>query len=156
MAGWWRSFSPAGAGSQRELVRRGLARVHGTADDRLGLAALLATEEAARQAQRGLWQQARFAVRQATEVAADAGSFQLVDGTVVDAVAVQGGVYLRFGDNGSDALSLHVGGEALKLCRAAGLNLMSLKGARVRVRGFIDGDRRPLMEVSFPEQIERL
>ncbi|MGH7225608.1 MAG: hypothetical protein ACRELF_20515, partial [Gemmataceae bacterium] len=47
-------------------------------------------------------------------------------------------------------------GPALKLCRADGIVPASLKGAHLRVRGFIDGVVRPLITVSFPEEIERL
>ena len=140
---------------ERELVRRGLARVHGSADVRRGLDLLLASEASARQARRGLWALASYAVRSADDAARYAGSFQIVEGTVVDAAAVAGNVYLNFGPDWHTAFSLRVGPAALKLCRAAGLDPLELKGHALRVRGFIDGRNRPLIEVSFPEQIEK-
>lgn len=141
---------------QRELLSRGLARVHGAADERLGLAEMLAAEDAARRARRGLWRSPLFAVRPAADAGADSGSFQIVTGTVADAAPVAGGVYVNFGADWHNAFSLHIGGDALKLCRAAGLDPLALTGARLRVRGFIDGTRRPTIEVTYPEQIERL
>lgn len=140
---------------QRELLRRGLARVHGSADARTGLAAMLAVEAAARKARRGIWRRPFFAVRTPDEAARDAGSFQIVEGTVTETAFVAGSARLNFGPDWHTAFSLRIGADALKLCRAGGLDPMKLQGARLRVRGFIDGTRRPTIEVTFPEQIER-
>ena len=139
-----------------ELLRRGLARVHGSADNRIGLDAMLALENEARQARRGLWRSRRFAVRAAADAARYAGSFQIVEGVVSGAAEVDGGVYLNFGPDWHTAFSAHLDRDAVKLCRAAGLDPRKLGGARLRVRGFIDGTRRPVIEIAFPEQIERL
>jgi len=141
---------------QRELVRRGLARVHGAADNRVGLAELLTVEAKARVAKRGLWRLSRYAVREADDAARDAGTWQIVEGTVADVALVEGGAYLNFGADWRSGFSAHLGRDAEKLMRNAGLDLKNLKGARLRVRGFIDGTRRPTIELSFPEQIERL
>ena len=40
--------------------------------------------------------------------------------------------------------------------KEAGLDPLELKGARVRVRGWIRLDRRPIIDVTHPEPIERL
>jgi len=141
---------------QRELLRRGLARVHGSADARIGLAELLAAEAGARKARRGIWRRPFFAVRTPDEAARDAGSYQIVEGIVAETAFAGGSVHVNFGPDWRTAFSLRIGGEALKLCRAAGLDPLQFAGARVRVRGFIDGTRRPTIEVTFPEQIERL
>jgi micrococcal nuclease len=141
---------------QRELVERGLARVRGEADNRLGLAELLAAEDSARAARRGIWALAAYEVRQADEAARYAGTFQLVEGTVIDAARVEGGIRLNFGPDWHTAFNLRISAATVKLCRAAGLDPMTLKGARLRVRGFIDGTNRPTIEVTYPEQIERL
>jgi micrococcal nuclease len=141
---------------QRELVQRGLARVRGEADNRLGLAELLAAEASARAARRGIWALAEYDLRRADETARYAGTFQLVEGTVVDAARVEGGIRLNFGPDWHTAFNLRISAAALKLWRAAGLDPMTLKGARLRVRGFIDGTNRPTIEVTYPEQIERL
>jgi endonuclease YncB( thermonuclease family) len=139
---------------QRELLRRGLARVHGAADTRVGLRAMMAVEAKARAARRGLWRRAFFAVRRPEDAARVTGSFQLVEGTVADVATVAGGVYVNFGPDWHTAFALRIAGAALKLCRADGIVPAALKGARLRVRGFIDGTVRPLITVSFPEEIE--
>jgi hypothetical protein len=47
-------------------------------------------------------------------------------------------------------------GDGVKLCRDAGLDPMALKGKRILVRGFIDGNVHPIIAINFPEQIELL
>jgi endonuclease YncB( thermonuclease family) len=141
---------------ERALIRRGLARVHGAADNRLGLAALLADEDAARTARRGLWRRAAFAVRDAADASRDAGTWQIVAGTVAEALPWDGGAALVFGPDRAAAFTVNISHESLRLCRDAGLDPLTLAGARLRVRGFIDGTRRPTIAVTFPEQIERL
>lgn len=140
---------------QRELVRRGLARVRGTADERIGLVDLLAEEDAARRARRGLWRERRYAVREAEDAGRDGGTWQIVEGTVTEVVPGSEGTYLEFGPDRANAFAAHIPRAALALVRAAGFDPPSLKGVPLRVRGFIDGTRRPVMEVTFPEQMER-
>jgi micrococcal nuclease len=141
---------------QGELLRRGLARVASTADDRLGVDEMLAREARARQARRGIWRDRFFAVRTADEAGRYAGSFQIVEGTAVDSAMVEGQLFVNFGSNWRTAFSLRLAPEALRLFRAAGVDPASLKGARLRVRGWIRGGERPIIDVTHPEQIERL
>ncbi len=141
---------------ERTLVARGLARVHGTADNRVGLAALLAAEAAARAAERGLWRQKRYAVRAAAAAAKDGGTWQIVEGTVAHVAFGEGAAFVDLGAREAGALSLRIDRAALALCRAAGLDPRALDGAHLRVRGFIDGTRRPVLDITFPEQIELL
>jgi hypothetical protein len=95
-------------------------------------------------------------VRDAADAARDAGTWQIVEGNADDMALVEGGAYVNFGPDWHTAFSLHIGRDALKLMRDSGLDVKRLKGARLRVRGFIDGTTRPTIEVSFPEQIEVL
>lgn len=146
----------AGRWIQGALLRRGLARVRGRADERLGLREMLAIENAARVARRGLWRFPSFAVRDAATVGRDVGTFQIVTGTVAATAMVRGVAYVNFGADWRTAFSLRITGAALAMCRTAGLDPRALTGTRLRVRGFIEGGRRPLMDILFPEQIERL
>lgn len=141
---------------EAELLARGLARVRSRADDRAGVAQMLAIEDRARRDQIGLWAARAYAVRPADDAARYAGTFQIVDGTVVDTATVDGTIYVHFGADWRDSFSLRIAGDAKRLCRAAGLDPRTLNGRHVRVRGFIDGVTRPVMEVTHPEQIELL
>ncbi len=141
---------------ERTLVARGLARVHGTADNRIGLVQLLAAESSARAARRGLWRRKRYEVRAAADAARDGGTWQIVEGTVAHVAFGEGAGFVDLGAREDGALALRIGRDAMALCRAAGLDPRTLEGAHLRVRGFIDGTRRPVLDVTFPEQIELL
>jgi endonuclease YncB( thermonuclease family) len=122
-----------------EMLRRGLARVESTADNRLGVAEMLALEDVARSARRGIWRLRSFAVRSAAEAGRDAGSFQIVEGSVVDAVLVEGTLYLNFAQDWRHGFSVRLAAETRRLFRDAGSDLWRLVGTRLRVRGFILG-----------------
>ena len=140
---------------QGELLRRGLVRVAGTADNRIGLAEMLARENRARLAQRGLWRDPFYGVRTADEAGRYSGSFQIVEGRIVDAAAVDGQLFLNFGADWKSAFSLHFTHETMQLFRGESIDAGALKGERVRVRGWIHGAERPVIDITFPEQIER-
>ena len=141
---------------QGEMIRRGLARVASAADNRLGVAEMLAREERARQARRGIWRDHFYAVRAADEAGRYGGSFQIVEGAVVDTAKVEGQLFVNFGADWRTAFSLRLPPETLRLFRVEGLDAAALKGTRLRVRGWIRGSERPIIDVSHPEQIERL
>jgi len=141
---------------QSEMIRRGLARVASAADNRRGVVEMLAREDRARQARRGIWRDRFYAVRAAEEAGRYAGSFQIVEGTVVDTAIVEGQLFVNFGSDWRTAFSLRLPSDALRLFRTEGIDATALKGARVRVRGWIRGSERPIIDVTHPEQIERL
>jgi endonuclease YncB( thermonuclease family) len=142
---------------QGELLRRGFVRYAGTADDRVLAAEMLALESEARAGRRGLWRDAYYAVRAADEAGRYTDSFQLVEGVVADAAKVKGGeVYVNLGPDWRTAFALHLARPALALFKASGVDPLALKGSRIRVRGWLRFDRRPLVDVTYPEQIEVL
>jgi micrococcal nuclease len=141
---------------QGEMLVRGLARVHSFADNRARVPEMLALEDAARTARRGLWRDPFYAVRRPEEAGRFIDSFQLVEGTIVDAAKVKGQVFLNFSPDWHTAFTARLPRDALALFKASGLDPLALKGARVRLRGWLRYDRRPMIEVSHPEQIERL
>ena len=102
---------------QGELIRRGFARVRSAADNRLGVAEMLALERQARRYRRGLWSDRAYAVLGADEAARSSGTFQLVTGTVAKVADASGQVLVAFGEDRRSALTLVIGAPALKLCR---------------------------------------
>lgn len=141
---------------QGELLRRGLARVAGTADHRIGLADMLKLERQARRYGRGLWADAAYAIVPAAEAGRHAGSFALVTGTVARIINNSSGTLLVFGPDQHSGLVLSVAPDVVKLSRASGLDPATLAGKTVLTRGYIDGTRRPTIAIAFPEQIETL
>lgn len=141
---------------QGELLRRGLARVAGTAENRLGLPEMLALERQARRYRRGLWADADEAPVNAADAASRAGSFALVTGKVAGVVRNAGGIVLFFGADAHHGFVMTFAPEVVKLCRDTGLDPAALKGKTLLTRGFVDGTRRPTIAIAFPEQIELL
>ncbi|HXE28896.1 MAG TPA: thermonuclease family protein [Stellaceae bacterium] len=139
---------------QGELLRRGFARVAGTADNRIGLVEMLMLERQARRYRRGLWADANYAIVPAAEAGRHAGSFALVTGTVAHIVSNSSGTLLVFGADRHSGLVLTLVPDVVKLSRASGLDPAALAGKTVLTRGYIDGTRRPTIVIAFPEQIE--
>jgi micrococcal nuclease len=141
---------------QGELLRRGLARVAGTADNRIGLPEMLSIERQARRYRRGLWADADYAVVPAAEASRRASSVALVSGKVAGAVSNAAGVVLYFGADAHNGLVLTFTPDVVRLCRDAGLDPAALTGQTLLTRGYVDGTRRPTIAITFPEQIEVL
>jgi micrococcal nuclease len=141
---------------QGEMLRRGLARVHSYADNRALVGEMLAVEDEARQARRGLWRDSAYAVRRAEEAGRFVETFQLVEGTIVDVAKVKGQIFLNFASDWHSAFTAHLPRSALPLFREAGVDPLALKGATVRLRGWVRFDTRPMIDVTHPEQIELL
>jgi hypothetical protein len=132
------------------------ARVHSYADNRALVGEMLAIEEEARQARRGLWRDPFYAVRRAEEAGRFVESFQPVEGTVVDIAQVKGQIFLNFAPDWHSAFTAHLPRDALPLFKEVRLDPLSLKGATVRLRGWVRFDARPMIDVTHPEQIELL
>ena len=77
-------------------------------------------------------------------------------GVVVDAATVEGQLFVNFGADWRTAFSLRLSPEALRLFRPERIAAASLKGERLRVRGWVRSSERPIIDVTHPEQIERL
>ncbi|CAO3448992.1 hypothetical protein [Azospirillum largimobile] len=144
---------------QSALVVRGLARVHTRPDARAYAAELLAGEDAARTAGRGLWRSRVYAVRDAADpddLARDRDGFQLVEGVVL-AISKSGGeAWLDFGTDWRSDVTVHIGRAAMREVTRAGIDPLSFEGRRVRVRGWITLRNGPMIEITHPEQIEKL
>ena len=141
---------------QGNMVRRGLARVRTWRDDHAMAAPLLALEQDARAENRGLWAQAFYALRTPQSVAAAIGSFQIVQGRVVDAARVRGRVYLNFGPDWRTDFTISIAPKDSKSFERAGIALDGLSGALVRARGLIRSQNGPILYLDHPEALQVL
>lgn len=147
---------------QEELLRRGWARVAVTADARSGAAALFAAEDEARHARRGIWTQATYRVRRPNELRRYLDSVQVVEGTVTSADMVKGEILVNLGEHWRRGLTLRVPRALLtRLPSDAPLAGVAtapwrLRGARLRVRGWVGKGIGPMIDVGRLEQIEVL
>ena len=143
---------------QEEMLRRGMARVYTFPDNRQLAPELFAAEATARAAQRGIWSDAYYAVRSADpeKLAADKGTFQVIEGRIVDAANVRGRVFFNFGADFRTDFTAVIAPDVMALFKASGLAPVALKGKAVRVRGYLRNYNGPTTDITHPEQIEVL
>ncbi|HWY60905.1 MAG TPA: thermonuclease family protein [Rhizomicrobium sp.] len=141
---------------QTELLRRGLARVQIAPDRQECAADFYKAEQEARTGNRGLWAFPGFALRQADAVpVSDEGSFQIVEGKVVNAANHDGRVFLDFSMDYRRGFSVTIAPEDHKAFRKMNPKPEELAGHTIRLRGMVeDFGGRPEIALSNPSQIE--
>lgn len=143
---------------QEEMVRMGMARVYTWPDTWQDSERLYAAEREARAEKRGIWGHPFYAIRtpDPNNLAQDVDTFQLVEGIVTSAADVRGRVYLNFGADYKTDFTIAIAKEYRKRIEEAGIDLMSLEGARVRVRGWIELTNGPIIWLDHAERLEVL
>ncbi len=139
---------------QGELLRLGLARVYTFADNRALAAEMLAAERQARAAGRGIWGHSFYRPRSPQEAGRFIGSFQLVEGRVLDAAVVRGRAYLNFGADWRSDFTVSISPRDRRRFEADDIDPTGFAGRLVRVRGWLKSYNGPMIEASHPEQIE--
>jgi len=89
-----------------------------------------------------------------TRIAAQRGHFALVEGKVLSVHASGGTIYLNFGRHWTSGFSVVILRRDEASFAAAGLAPRALAGRRLRVRGWIEQRRGPVIVADAPEQIE--
>lgn len=144
---------------QQQMIATGWARVYSFPDNRACVPQLLAAETEARLNKLGIWADPYYFVRQADrpdDFAGRPGYYELVEGRVLKADKAQGRVYLNFGRSWKEDFTAVIDKAALGLFSRAGYDPLSLEGALVRVRGWMEEVDGPRVEITHPEQIEVL
>jgi hypothetical protein len=144
---------------QDELVAQGLARVYSLADTRACVAELLAREDEARRARRGLWRSWAYRVEDVADVkrlGRLTHSYQLVEGTVHAVGEGRKLLYVNFAEDWHSDFTITIARKDLAAFETAGFDLERLAGKRVRVRGIIEWWNGPMIAATHPEQIEIL
>jgi len=142
---------------QEALVSAGEARVSARIGAKACAAALLTLERQARDAHRGLWADPNFAPLRADDygrVRAERGRFVLVEGKVLSVRESGATIYVNFGRRFTRDFSLTILRRLRAAFTAAGVEPATLQGHRIRVRGWLELRRGPIMDVAMPEQIE--
>jgi len=150
-------FLEDGTWVQGEMLTQGMARVYSFADNRARVADMLALEADARAARRGLWADPFYAVHDGADEArllGLLGTFQVIEGRVLDAARVKGTVYLNFGADWRTDFTVRIRSRAGRLFKAAGIDPQTFEDQVVRVRGWLDKRDGPEVEATHPEQIE--
>lgn len=144
---------------QRRLVEQG----HAIASSRSGVGAaachrdLLAAEQVARSAKRGLWANAYYRIHAANRPAdllRLRSHFTLVEGRVVSVTPRAGRLYMSFGDSWKSDFTIVVPKPLLSADRSAAERLSAMAGKRVRVRGWLESRYGPSIEIHDLADIE--
>jgi endonuclease YncB( thermonuclease family) len=142
---------------QQALLERGEARVSARVGDKSCADALLAIERAARASRRGLWTDPNFAPLPAENnqrLREERGHFAIIEGRVSSVRESGGIIYVNFGRRWTRDFSVLIPRRLRGAFAAAGLEPKQLAGRRVRVRGWVEERRGPIIEADAPEQIE--
>jgi endonuclease YncB( thermonuclease family) len=145
------------ASLQEILLAQGEAMVSARAGHKGCAERLLAIEREARTRRRGLWADPNLAPLPAEDsgrLRAEAGHFVLVEGKILSVRASGTTTYLNFGQHWTRGFSVIILRRDRPGFAAAGLDPEQLEGRRVRVRGWIEQRRGPVMKAAAPAQIE--
>ena len=150
---------PAGSAQslQESLLAGGQARVSARIGGKSCASALLTIENRARAARRGHWADPNFAPLPADDyrrLRAETGKFVLIEGKVLSVRESGATIYVNFGRRFTRDLSLTILRRLRAGFTAAGIEPGTLEGRRIRVRGWLERRRGPILEVAAPEQIE--
>ena len=141
---------------QGEMIRLGLARVYSWKGELADMAKLYALETEARDKSRGLWANAFYAVRKPDPdpLAQYVDSLQIVEGVVTSTADVRGRIYLNFGADYKTDFTIAIAKKNVK--RFAAIDPVSLTGARLRVRGWVEMINGPMIWLDHPGRLEIL
>ncbi|MDB5360968.1 MAG: hypothetical protein JWO51_2265 [Rhodospirillales bacterium] len=140
---------------QRDLLRQGRARFEPTRETASLAPALLKAEADARRHRRGLWRLAVYAVRAPDALTArDTGGFVLVEGRVLSVAATHEATYLDFAQDWHHGFTVRL--PRVLLQRADGLDPAALEGRRIRVRGWLVYEGRPILDLADVSALEPL
>lgn len=144
----------AGTPVQSDLLARGAAFASPTVTDKTCSATLFAAEASARTARRGIWVNALKNAESRDDILARRGRFAVIEGTVVSARLAGAVFYANFGRQWTRDFAVTISKRRMPTFEAAGIDLKSLKGKRVRVRGWVGRQGGPRIEALYPGQIE--
>jgi endonuclease YncB( thermonuclease family) len=141
---------------QHHIIAMGAARVAPQSDNLALIDQLLAAEEAARAAGKGLWALSAYRVFNADKADRAVGRFHLIEGKVRRIAKVKGRVYINFGTDYKTDFTASAGSRLYRKWAGQGFDLASLTDARLRIRGFVEAINGPSIALTHRRQIEVL
>ena len=147
---------------QEAMVKAGMARVYSWGGYNQDMQALYRAETAARKAQRGIWNNKAtdgfYNVRKPDPdpLAQYVDSVQIVEGIIIKTADVRGIIYLNFGSDYKTDFTIAIPKKSRKFFKKASYDPLTLVGARVRVRGYIELYGGPIIWLNDPNRLEVL
>ncbi|MDA9425800.1 nuclease [Bradyrhizobium sp. CCBAU 53380] len=143
---------------QAMLLAQGDAMVSAEITDKDCAAALMASEAVARHKKMGSWADPS-AIKNAEspdDILAEIGRFTVVEGKVLSVRQAGATTYLNFGRNWTRGFAATISKRTLPAFESAGIALKSLENRRIRVRGWVEGNTGPRIDVRLVGQVELL
>ncbi|MGY3032852.1 endonuclease YncB(thermonuclease family) [Bradyrhizobium sp. USDA 4354] len=143
---------------QAMLLARGDAMVSAEIVDKDCATALMASEAAARRQKMGSWADPS-AIKNAEspdDILAEIGRFAVIEGKVLSVRQAGAMTYLNFGRNWTRGFAVTISKRTLPAFEGAGITLKSLENKRIRVRGWVEGNTGPRIDVRLVGQVELL
>jgi endonuclease YncB( thermonuclease family) len=141
---------------QGALLERGLVQVHTRPGEAARAEAMLALEQTARAARRGLWAELALLPQDAGALQDSVGRFRIVRGRVLRVAPTERHVYLNFGADWWADFTVRIAPELADRLASLGVDVAALAGRMVEVRGVVLEAGGPLIELSHPEQMQVL
>ena len=143
---------------QAMLLTQGEAIVSAEIADKDCAAALMSSEAEARRQKKGNWADLS-AIKNAEspdDILAGIGRFVVVEGKVLSVRQAGAMTYLNFGRNWTRGFAVTISRRALPAFENAGVAIKSLENRRIRVRGWVEGNTGPRIDVLRAGQVELL
>jgi hypothetical protein len=147
-----------GISVQAVLLAQGDALVSAEIADKDCAAALMAAETEARRQKKGNWADPS-AIKNAEspdDILAGIGRFMVVEGKVLSVRQAGAMTYLNFGRNWTRGFAVTISKRTQPAFENAGIALKSLENRRIRVRGWVEGNTGPRIDVRLAGQVELL
>lgn len=140
------------------MLSEGLARVYTAPNAPEMSTQMLALEDQARRAQRGMWQATSdyrvLTPDEIVESKQSMGDFVIIEGVVAKVATVRNNIYLNFGQDWRKDFTIMVSPALRKQFAREGVPVMGLANTRVRVRGWVRDYNGPLIELEHLSHLE--
>jgi endonuclease YncB( thermonuclease family) len=137
------------------LLSHGLARVYTAPKAPEMNIQMLAVEQAARTAKRGIWAtESKFPVLRPDSAEQAMGKLALIQGVVQKTASVKNNIYLNFGKNWKIDFTIMIPPSLRKKLAHNGIDPLNMAHKAVRVRGYLREYNGPLIELEAPEHLE--
>jgi endonuclease YncB( thermonuclease family) len=147
---------------QEAMITAGMARVYSWQGQRQDTEALYGAESKARSEQRGIWDvkttKGFYDVRKPDPdpLAQYVDSVQIIEGVIIKIADVRRTIYLNFGSDYKTDFTIAIPKKSRKVFKKAAYDPLTLTGARVRVRGYVELYGGPIIWLNDPERLEVL
>ena len=133
---------------QGALLVQGLAMVRPGERNPEMAAQMIALEDAARAAKKGLWADGRHALLTPETAAKGLNNWGMVEGRVHAAAMNQNVLYLNFGPDWRSDFTIVVNGDVRRDLTKRGIDPLNLGGKTVRARGWLEDYNGPSLELA--------